>query len=438
MKHTKPAIVLMAALALLLSLAGCGESRSAQTPPAADVPASSAPAAAETEPSAPEEPAQSAAPAAEGQSCGEELTWRFDNGTLTISGSGAMTDFTLLEAPWDLAGQSIRTERLEVESGVTYLGSYAFAACCNLREVSLPDTLTAIGSFAFADCVELRSVEFPASLLAVGASAFSGTGLESLELPYGAAELGERAFTLCSGLREVTLPDTLCSIGEEAFAECAALQEIRIKTGSLSEALLSEAGLGELLVSDGEASDLSEMIWSGSSQGLLWQLRDGELTLNGSGAMPDYSAGGSGAAPWAPLSARVREIRVNSGITTLGSYAFWSCAQAVSISLPDGLTAVGDYALGACEALETLELPGTVTSLGDGVCSCCLALREVTLPEGLTSIGEGAFQLCAALEGVYLPASLQSIGPGAFEPDIALSAPQGSYAEGWLRENGRL
>ena len=46
----------------------------------------------------------SAAPvarAAESGSCGENLTWSLEDGTLTITGSGAMTDFPeSAMAPW--------------------------------------------------------------------------------------------------------------------------------------------------------------------------------------------------------------------------------------------------------------------------------------------------------------------------------------------------
>ena len=69
-----------------------------------------------------------------------------DDGTLTISGTGAMCDW---EEPWREFEYQIN--RVVIESGVTTVGSNAFSNCDNLTAVELPDTLTATdvrGKFA--------------------------------------------------------------------------------------------------------------------------------------------------------------------------------------------------------------------------------------------------------------------------------------------------
>ncbi len=441
----KKNLTLVFVLALLLSLGGCGLAAPAATasPAAASASAPAVSDAAETAAPATETAAPSDAAGLSG-ACGEGLTWSYAGGALTIRGQGPMDDYELLAAPWDLAGASFSVETLTVEEGVTYLGGTAFASCCNLRSVSLPSTLAGIGKSAFADCVALTALEFPQGLVYIGDSAFSGAGLTSLTLPAGTAALGDLAFTLCGSLADASLPDSLFSFGDDVFSGCGALKTIRVNNGSAAETWLNANGYADLVSPSGQDADAQALAWSGSTGGLSWRLgTDGALAVDGSGAMPDYASEGGRAAPWAVLTTRVTGIAVGSGVTSVGSYAFWNCTAAQSASLAESVTTIGDYAFGACEALTDVALPAGVTALGVGSFSCCLGLRSLSLPDGLQSIGEDAFQLCAALESLTIPAGVSSIGAGAFDFGTAegetgpvLHVQSGSYAEQWLRDNG--
>ena len=65
--------------------------------------------------------------------CGENLTWTLDSdGTLTISGSGSMTDYGWYyntQSPWH---DDININSLVVEEGVADISDYAFAGCRNM------------------------------------------------------------------------------------------------------------------------------------------------------------------------------------------------------------------------------------------------------------------------------------------------------------------
>ena len=71
--------------------------------------------------------------------CGENLTWSVDSGgTLTISGSGPMRDFTLYDwtetsAPWDAYYRSVK--KVVIEDGVTSIGYGAFYFCASLTSI---------------------------------------------------------------------------------------------------------------------------------------------------------------------------------------------------------------------------------------------------------------------------------------------------------------
>ena len=110
--------------------------------------------------------------------CGENLTWTLDDeeGTLTISGTGAMTHYTISTvtnpAPWYSYAESIKS--VEIGNGVTSIGNYAFYGCSKLISITIPNSVTSIGNYAFQDCNTLLEVTIPGSVESIGDAAFLG------------------------------------------------------------------------------------------------------------------------------------------------------------------------------------------------------------------------------------------------------------------------
>ena len=105
-------------------------------------------------------------------SCGENVTWTLTaDGTLTISGTGAMTDYTYdSRSPW----YSCRTyiKRVVMQQGVTSIGGDAFSGCAALTSVEIPNGVTAIGGSTFSNCIRLAKVTIPKSVTSIGKNAF--------------------------------------------------------------------------------------------------------------------------------------------------------------------------------------------------------------------------------------------------------------------------
>ena len=78
---------------------------------------------------------------------GDNIAWAFDNGTLTVSGSGEMDDCTWYAA-WDDFKDQIT--KLVIEQGVTTVGAGAFDNCTALTTVVLPESLETIDFWAFS------------------------------------------------------------------------------------------------------------------------------------------------------------------------------------------------------------------------------------------------------------------------------------------------
>lgn len=83
--------------------------------------------------------------------CGEQLTWQYQGHTLTIAGTGAMTDWAgRADTPWAALSEEIR--QVVIKQGVTSIGSYAFSGCANLQRVYLPLSVTKIGTKGLNNC----------------------------------------------------------------------------------------------------------------------------------------------------------------------------------------------------------------------------------------------------------------------------------------------
>ena len=180
---------------------------------------------------------------------------------------------------------------------------------------------------------------------------------------------------------------------------------------------------------------------------LTWKLDDaGLLTISGTGEMYDFDPSFlPTASPWAGNSL-IKSIRIEQGVTSIGKYAFQSCAVS-SISLPDTLTTIGANALFDCNKLTSVSIPAGVTRI-DLDAFVCLSLQQInvaqdnaayasvdgvlfdkamttivcypagrsgpyTVPEGVTTLYHSFFE-CRQLTSVVLPSSLKEIGAGAF------------------------
>ena len=157
-----------------------------------------------------------------------DCTVTLSNGTLTVSGNGAMADYTQSDKrPWD--GNRNDITSVVVESGVTSVGKNTFESFSNLTSVTLPEDFTAIGPYAFCNCSSLQSITIPSTVTSIGEGAFeSCSAMTSVTLPEGLTAINGMTFSDCSSLTSITIPSTVTSIGTSAFKSCSSLTSITI------------------------------------------------------------------------------------------------------------------------------------------------------------------------------------------------------------------
>lgn len=155
------------------------------------------------------------------------LSWTLNNGTLTITGSGPIPDYTTRNpAPWMEQGESI--QRLVIADGVTAVGKMAFYCCENLNIVTLPASVKVLGEQAFAGCRKLAQINL-LSVESIGRGCFyECMQLVNVVLGENLHTIADKAFYHCTGLGGITIPASVTNFGSSVFTYCNALAYVRI------------------------------------------------------------------------------------------------------------------------------------------------------------------------------------------------------------------
>ena len=343
-------------------------------------------------------------------SCGDNLTFTldFENGTLTISGSGDMYDYsTYSDVPWYQYSSYITSVTLP--EGLTSVCDYAFYNCEGLTSITIPDAVTSIGSYAFYNCSSLTSITIPDAVTTIGL----------------------RAFYNCSSLTSITIPDAVTTIGSWAFYNCSSLTSVTslattppgcgydpFSSDTYKQATLYAAS--NLYTTASYWSDFTTIEYTttlttltgkcGDNLTYTLNLESYELTITGSGDMYDYSY----LSPWYTYASSITSITLPDNMTSIGDYAFLDCTSLTSITIPDGVTTIGEGAFCYCTSLTSITIPDAVTSIGSYAFEECTSLTSVTIGSGATSIGDYAFCECTSLTSITIPDAVTSIGSSAF------------------------
>ena len=265
--------------------------------------------------------------------CGGNLTWTLScDSVLTVSGTGAMTDYTSSSsAPWYEHRNDVKS--VLIDNNVTSIGNYAFRNCTSLTSVEIPNSVTSIGASAFYGCSSLTSVEIPNSVTSIGESAFYG----------------------CSSLVSVTIPNSVTSIGAGAFYNCSGLTSIHVANDNPNyysvEGVLFNKYMTTLVQCPG------------GKQGAY--IIPNSVTSIGSRAF--YNCKG------------LTSVTIPNSVTSIGSSAFRSCTGLKSVTIGSGVANIGYGAFYKCIDLTSVTNYATTPQTIDysvfesvGISSCTL------------------------------------------------------------------
>lgn len=308
-----------------------------------------------------------------GGTCGPSAYWSFDSstGTLTISGTGAMSDYVFQwgesdPRPWSAYLSEIKT--VVIGDSITKIGREAFSSV-PCTAVKIGKNVQVIGENAFQNCTSLTGdLVIPDSVTTIDRNAFFDSVISNgtLTLGKGLRTIGEYAFAYCSFSGGLTIPEGITEIAEGAFCS----------TSKYS---------------------------SSSAPGKITGPLTLPSTLKTIGANAFAYEGFSG------------ELLIPDGVTSIGAKAFSECdGFGGTLSLPGSVKTVGESAFFGCEGFTSLKLSGGLTRIEKQSFAFMYGLRtEVVIPEGVTEIGESAFS-CSGMPSVRFPSTLKKIGKQAF------------------------
>jgi hypothetical protein len=308
--------------------------------------------------------------------CGDNLTWQFyDDGVLSIDGTGDMYDYTTYEGtatPWKDYTSDITT--ITLSTGITSIGDYAFFSCPLTR----------------------RNLVLPNGLVSIGDAAFSNDGSTP-------------------SLLSVTIPNSVTTIGADAFGTFADATTFTVYgySDTIAETYADENGFSFVALCENppfSSQDKSKTTISGTcGENLTWRLVDGTLYISGEGEMDNYDNFDRKMEtvvpgvftncevknrPWEQYTLDITSIVIEEGVTSIGNFAFVYLPNLESVTFADSVTDIGAYAF--------LAFDDDTVTFSD-------------LPENLYHVGEGAFMGCDSLiSNLTLPESVRIIDAAAF------------------------
>ena len=400
---------------------------------------------------------------AQSGTCGANLTWNLSGGTLTISGTGAMTNYAYAPTaiPWYSYCTSITN--VEITEGVTTIGSFAFYSC-SMTSITIPNSVTTIANNAFAYCRSLTSID-----VENGNSAYAldngvlfnknkttliccpaGKTADTYVIPNSVTTIGEFAFSGCNNLTSITIPENITTIESYAF-DCKNLTTLNFNAINCT----------------------FKLIYGPPNTGIGWTNLNNVVIGNNVKTIPTNMFEGC----------RITSIDIPESVTSIGNCAFAGCTNLkdvfvhwanpvyinqnvfwqsrgqnvtiadVTLNMPEGKDAVyrasswGIFDI----PIKQYELPcqnpsvyGATSSLVWAICDSTLlfsglgaipsytsgnspwyahrnSIKKVELNSNITSVGNYAFAGCTNLESIVIPNTVTSIGSYAFNGCSKLS-----------------
>lgn len=379
-----------------------------------------------------------------------------DNFYYTVSDEGV----TIIGCKGSKDGKIIIPSEID-GSPVTTIDNNAFAMC-NIREVTIPDTVTTIGFAAFSNTC-LKSITIPASVTSIGPSVFYGSGLTSItvdennpvyhsdgncvietktktlvagcsvsvipsdgsvttigkeafnqcmfteiSIPDCIESIEEYAFIFCMALKNITIPDSVKTIGDRAFRGCSELTGIVIPDSveSIGEGAFDDCyDLSDVRIGSGVKS-IARWAFSGCGIERITVSKDNKAYHSENNCLIETKS------KTLIRGCKNSKIPADGSVTAIGPYAFEYC-DFKTITIPDCVTEIMEYAF-YFSKLESVIIGNGVKSIPDAAFFRNHNLSSVTIGNSVESIGRDAFTGCASLKKITLPDSVKIIEQEAF------------------------
>ncbi|WP_418755896.1 leucine-rich repeat protein [Eubacterium ventriosum] len=327
--------------------------------------------------------------------CGYNVNWTLDdNGMLTISGKGPMSNLSTDDSPFYRNRSNIKS--IMIENGVTTIMDYAFEDCSNLIDITIPDSVTWIGEEAFYGCRSLADVYYNGAftdIIKMHIGSFNGeftiaklhcNDVEANKWGYfnravgwvlddnekliikGAGDMANYSesssalYDIKSNIKSVVIENGVTSIGSYVFEDCDELTSISIpssiiKIGNMAFDRCYK--LESVYISD-FAAYLNIKFCDSASNPMRYakKLYLNNKRVSGTVTIPD-------SVTQIPIFAfdgidSITSVIISNSVTSINTSAFGDCSSLVSITIPNNVINISNYAFIGCSSLTDVYYKG--------------------------------------------------------------------------------
>lgn len=378
------------------------------------------------------------------QVAGDNASWSFKNGVLTISGQGAISIskdehyrqpvssthssyFFTNETSWKSIQNKVK--KIVIKTGITSISDNAFASLPVPEEVEIEKGMQKIGKEAFAYCKNLRTVTLPASVISIGkdfvltGSYWWGNDYATIYAPYNsyaityakkndlryACDITEAKVTGLQKSYKYTgspiTPALTITLGNQKLngtTHYSVSYDNNIKAGTATMKITGKNGyygtitLTFQIVSANNSNSNNNSNATNKPQATVKTFSDAYnvYTVNKSGSTVTLKKPRSRNVTTAKIPSTVKAHGKTYKVTAIASNAFKSCRKLKQATISGNITSIGSNAFQGCSALRTVKIGSKVTSIGAKAFYDCKALTSVTIQTKKLSsskVGKSAF-----------------------------------------------
>lgn len=395
----------------------------------------------------------------------------------------------LVDELWYNLNNENKTAVVVASEDEPYTGAITIPPSVNYKNENY--IVVSIGESAFEECDGLTGISISSNVESIELGAFFGCRwLQMVQIPNGVKSIGYAAFSQCDRLTYVYIPSSVTSIGEYAFDKCTSLNRIDcdiLQPFDISNTVFnipegydpqgySVYAQASLIVPDGkksayqskagwslfeniiEASDVGE----GGKIGEIFKSDDIYYIIgaNNTVSVTSVTSGEAKYAGHIEIPAQVQFNGKTYTVASIGSSAFETSSDLVSVTIANGVTSIGRQAFNGCGNMTSITIPRSVTLINSSAFNNCNRLasvyisdlaawcttnfkdilanplktarlflagsevKDLVIPNSVTSISNFAFSGCKSLATLTIPNSVTSIGNSAFKSCTGLTTIQ--------------
>lgn len=389
------------------------------------------------------------------RTAGENATWDFHNGILTISGTGEISVDAAANFRYpvssagggyvsygsDNAWKAIRdhVKKIVIKKGITGISENAFMYFDKLEEVEIEEGVTSIGKQAFSRCSSLEKITIPESVTNIGEDIL-WTGYywmsdeshvtyaticaknDSCAIDYARKNRISYCISILdaeiTGLKEsyeyngkAQEPEITVTLGSETLEKGEDYSVTYTNNEEVGTATVEITGINNY---EGKITKEFKINLPNKGTELTDSKTENIYSVTENGTAVAFKESMQTKKTTVTIPSTVRIDGITYKVTSVAANAFKNNKKLKKVTISGNVTSIGKSAFQGCTALQTVKIGNKVTTIGSKAFYGCKKLTNVTLGKKVRTIGSSAFANCTSITKLTFPSMIEKIGSKAF------------------------